>query len=276
MEGIAARATGQYPLSIATSLALESACGIHPDIQVPKPPILAYQELWINVKTLFRNLMGALDKTTASMVSHHEMGGTLIEEMEVIRSIIADVSYNTKVQFYINELLNMEEKYPHAYLREDHTPKQKEYTAILNNTIESFLDRNVELGIALSVRTLRVQVPTTAMILTHVPYDLFSRKLFNELVLLESHTGTIKKFPQWYTKYFNGKELTMLPFREDLIQVFGDTETFRPMPLKVRNEVIELAKRDNWTAVTTRDKILYGINTLEDKELKELLWNILV
>lgn len=55
-----------------------------------------------------------------------------------------------------------------------------------------------------------------------------------------------------------------MPFREDLLQIFGDNEHFRPGDPKVRKELLEIAKKYNWTAVTTFDKLMYGIEKMQN------------
>jgi hypothetical protein len=116
----------------------------------------------------------------------------------------------------------------------------------------------------------------SAMMLTHYAYDLVNYRDFNKLVLLESHTGAIKERAQWYSKYYNGRELAMIPFREDFLQVFGDNEHFRPMDIRLRKDLIEIAIQYKWSSISTTDKILYGINQMKNPYYKEILKDILV
>ena len=80
----------------------------------------------------------------------------------------------------------------------------------------------------------------------------------------------VKKREQWYTKYNDGKELAMIPFREDLIQFFGDKESIVPYLKKTRTAIIEIADKYNWTQATTLDKINYSINQSKDDYLKSV------
>lgn len=252
---IAARAVGQYPLSVATSLALESANGIHPEIVAEYPPIRRYQELWVNTRTLFRNFMGALDKDTYRGVRPDEIAEALAQEMEQIVSIIP-----AKVQFYVSNYARLEQEYPHATVRVDNTDAQKVYTLLQTQAIELLLKHHPEIGVV----PLKLHAPThpKALILTHYAFDLLAHKEFSLLNLVESHTGKIKTRAQWYTKYYQGRELAMIPFREDFLQVFGDNETFRPMDRKLREAIVEVAKKYSWSSVTTREKLMYGIEQI--------------
>jgi len=48
--------------------------------------------------------------------------------------------------------------------------------------------------------------------------------------------------------------------------VYGDGATnFNTMPHRIKVTLNELAKEKRWHALTTKDKMLYDINTLTDK-----------
>lgn len=257
---IANRQVGQYPLSIATSLAIEAANGIHPDIVVESAPLRQYQELWINARTLFRNLVGAFTPSDSwKLAPAQELAETLVGEMEQITRLVT-----CPIVYYLSNYQGLEQQYRQAVLRVDTTADQKLYTQLQTDTLAQLLQ--MHLPVQLLGFDLKLSSPrkNKTLLLTHVPYDLLSHRSFGELTLLESHTGAIKPRAQWYTKYLNGKELPPIPFREDLIQVFGDKETFRPMDPKLRRELIEIAKKYHWTPVTTYDKIFYGVERLQN------------
>ena len=278
-QAIADRASSeQFPLSIATGLAIEAAVGVHPDYPVKVAPILHYDQLWINVRTLFRNLYGALEPEVAKAVMPVHFAEVLIEEMDVISGIIADFSNNrTKVIFYLSNYNGLEQKYRHAKIRMDNTDKQKAYRSTVNATLANLLqmvpDRitgyELKIGGTLSQNA-------TALILTNYAYDLLSMRSFKELTLLESHTGKIKGRALWASKYHNGKELANMPFREDLIQIFGDSETFAPQDIKLRKSLIEVAALRKWSATTTTDKIRDSLKDIPNQFAAELIRTYLV
>lgn len=281
---ISMRATGNLPLSIATSLAIESAIGIHPEIQVASPPILKYKELWINLRTLFRNLTGALDKDTYRAIEPVSLSQVLIEEMIQIQEILKEHSPKTKVVYYLSNYKDIELRYPHATIRRDSTDNQKVYTALMNQTMDRLLkplmiqQLKTEREINIDVFALKIHSAnhSQAMIITHIAYDLVAHKTFSHLSLLESHTGKIKEEAQWYTKYYNNKDLFMFPYREDLVQVLGDNEVFRPGDPTLRKELIAIATKYNWNALVSRDKIRYGIEQLKNPYHREFMKQILV
>lgn len=273
-----ARATGQFPLSIATSLALEGAFGIYPERPVVEPaPILEYDELWVNVKTLFRNFLGALDKSTAEMITSDAVVEGINGELDTIHRLITEqTSGRTSVVFYLSDYADIDRKYRYAVIRRDSTAKQKMYTAMMIDVIGKLLKMHPKGNIRVEKLKLHPEKKTKALILTHIAFDLVSYPEFRELTLLESHTGAIKERSQWYTKYLNGKELSMIPFREDFIQIFGDSETFRPADPKLREEVIQIATKFRWNAATKRDLIKYGIDQMTNPYGKEIMRAILV
>lgn len=218
--------------------------------------------------------MGALDKETYSGIPPEQIANALKEEMDMIPTITREVAPLVKVRYYINELIGLESLYPGARLRVENTPKQKEFRVLQDTVLEGFLDHAEQIGISLYVRTITPELPTKSLMLTHMPYDLLSRKHFADLDLVESHTGAIKKYAQFYTKFFDGKNLPMIPFREDMIQIFGDKETFQPLQSRFRRATVELALKDRWTPVTTTDKIKFGVKTL-DPETKALMQRIM-
>ena len=61
----------------------------------------------------------------------------------------------------------------------------------------------------------------------------------------------------------------MIPFMEGLLPVFGDNETFSPMAISIRREIIEIAKVKAWTQVTTPAKVLFDLNHSKNQFLIE-------
>lgn len=272
-DNISSRTISAFPISVGTSLALESALlspnpSIDPEREIPQKVNLAdYDEFWINISTLFRNLFGSLTKEGSKRVLPRELAQGLIEEIEFIQNIVSTETLNrTKTFFYVCQHTNINSLYPHAIFKQDHTDLQKTYRALHDNSIQLVLHH---FGKVDFLKIFKSEIKSVnhskALIITHVAHDLLSFNNFSELHLLESHTGILKKKHQWYTKYTDGKTLTMLPFNKGLLQVFGDSETFRPFPIKTRQSIVELANKNKWTPATTKDKIVSNLDQLQDK-----------
>jgi hypothetical protein len=263
---ISVREMGQFPLSIPTSLALEGAIGIYPERETGINVLPDYDEMWINLRTLFRNLMGSMKSEEAAAVTPTPVAEALLQEMEHLESIVKERSAGRiHLVFYVSNYRGLEAKYPKAYIRKDSTPKQIIRTEIQKKAIQHLLDLLKEQGghdVRVFELKLKTAKPTKALILTHFAYDLFVYPQFAELELLESHTGVIKPKSLWYTKYVDGKTLPMIPFREDFIQIFGDAETFSPWPIKHRRQIIELAEKHHWTQITTKALIEYNLSLM--------------
>lgn len=277
---ISGRATSAFPLSVGTSLALESAIitsdrpSIDPERKIPqKVNLTDYDEVWINISTLFRNLLGSLTKDDSKRVSSRELAQGLIDEIEFIQNIISSETLNkTRVIFYICTYSDLQKKYPHAVFKQITTDNQKIYKGLHDEAIQYAISH---FGKVDFLKIFNSEITTNnykvALIITHIAHDLLSYKNFRDMHLLESHTGVLKKNYQWYTKYSDGKTLSMLPFNKGLLQVFGDSEHFRSFPMSTRKSILELAGEYKWTPATTRDKMLSCIATLKDHYTREVL-----
>lgn len=267
---LADRVLGEYPLSIATSLAISGALGNHPDHPTNKNELILYDEIWVNIKTIFRNLYNAVDRELISTVDNKSIYEQIEVETDQLQRVIeAETKGKMKVTFYVSDYAGMEFKYPHAHLRGDTTPLQTAYTSAMVGSLAPYVRNHQH-----DLKTFRLKLSglpeNKLMILTHYAFDLLSRGLRNA-ALLESHTGTVKHSHQWYTKYLNGSTIPTIPFNEGFIQVFGDKEHFRPTSIGIRKAVLELATDRNWSQVTTVEKIKYDIGLLKDHFLRDNL-----
>lgn len=272
-EIMSRRATGQLPLSIATSLAIESLLGIHPEKETDTPPITKYQELWVNLRTLVRNMLGSLEKEDKKFVTPDEITEALLSEMDVITTETKSNGI-THVVFYGSEL-NLT-KYRRAKLRALNTDRQKHEDALIAKSVGDVLRQYKENPSSsfevkrFSLKLKPTRKDTKTVILTHQCIDLLAWSEFKSLTLLESHTGNFKDRDLWYTKYYNGKDLNRLPFTEKLLQIFGDSEIFSPMDKHLRDDILELANKYNWTPLTTNEKVSFTIRSLKNKYAVDL------
>lgn len=279
-ESIANRAIGQYPISIATSLALESAFGHYPDRPVvTPPPILSVRNVWINIRTLIRNMHGSLDHEFRERVKAEDLFHGLAEELGMIERAIASQSQGYCVPvFYHCDYSRVFHRYSSAWLKLPKTPNQRHYSDLEDKTCKLLLGA----ALAQSIRRFNYElVPANGQfpqsyIITHLPIDLLSRHNFKSLILLESHTGALKGPAEWNTKLTDGKKHPNIPFSRFTMQVFGDNgNMFVAAPARLRDLVLEIAKRDQWTAVTTSDRIRFSIsripNDIDRTTLQRLL-----
>lgn len=270
MQSPADRVTGSYPISVATSLALEGSLGVHPDHPAGKHLLTDFDELWVNLKTLFRNYYNAQGRENFFACNIEEEIEHFGIEMNNLMSVVkAESQGKVSVVFYLPDYSSVKRRFPHALLRTDTTDNQLAYTSSMVSVINNILlERKDQIKIYTDLIT--ENSAKKALLLTHFPIDLTTSS-FPRLALLESHTGNIKTKESWYTKLYNGKDLSSIPFNQGTLAIFGDNEMFRPLPIQYRKALIELSKQYRWSFATTRDKVLYGLNTLKDRYMAEQL-----
>ncbi len=279
------RDVSAFPFSTGTSLAFESLFegkdeSIDPDRQIPqKVNITDYNELWINCTTLFRNLYTAIPRDRVHDTVSRDCVDALADEMSQIHELVNEESQGkTRVIYYICSYRGLEQEFKGAVRRTPNTDKQKFYQKLMDETLNRLV-RRVKETQELLIREFNVTFypdeRIKALIITHYAVDLLSAKRFRSLDLLESHTGVLKKFNTWYTKYYNGKELMMIPFNEYLIKFFGDNDLIVPFHFKVRRVIQEVAEQHKWNYATSMSKVRADIGTIKDhfarKEILKML-----
>lgn len=268
------RTVSAFPFSTGTSLSFESLfestnASIDPNRQIPQHVnITDYNELWINVGTLFRNMFTAIPRDRVESTVSRDCVDVLIMEMIQILELVNEQSGNkTKVIYYICSYRGLEKEFKGITRRTPNTSKQKFYQNLLEETLDKILKRikeSNEIDIKYFDTFIRPIERCKALIITHYAVDLLSIKRFRVLDLLESHTGVLKKFNTWYTKYFSGKNLMMIPFNESLIKIFGDTELIVPYHFKVRRLIEEVANQNKWNYATSPAKVYGDLSKIKD------------
>lgn len=265
---LSSRELGQYPLSIATSLAMESVTGIHPEINRDTVLLQGYDTLWLNTRTLFRNVRGAAQAVSGfEKVTPEEYAEVMINEIESIIDITSNnTNGKTKVMLYYSNYAKVEHMHKHAQVRKDNTDIQKAYTALSKRVHSALfkLIRDMELPFTGVDDIVDSKMPSKNLFLTNYAYDLLAHNSLFGVTLLESHTGAVKPKAMWHTKFVDGKSLPMIPFNRLFMQIFGDKETFKPMDKKLRNDIIEIAKKYRWNNSTTKSMIDYGIRSMKN------------
>ena len=285
-EVLSQRAISGFPLSIGTGLAFETLFEPIQTVQDPErlsPPRLdlaSLDTMWINISTLFRNLVSALPTGEFAKVDIYDLVATLESEMEVIQSLFAQASEGCVPVFYYSTydtLFAFEKKQSVKALRLRHatTDSQLYYQATWDKVLKVLEQRS---------DTLRhfkdALVPDRyeqAVVLTHQPYDLTKFNKFARLDLLESHTGIVKPRYQWNTKYHSvGTEsLQMLPFHRRLLLIFGDRVLIRPTPMPFRMKLLNISNERKWNSLTTLEKVDLDAQISFQDPFMAAIWNSL-
>lgn len=290
---IESRVKGQLPLSIATSLAIESLLGVmdgkEPDPNNPfrryaslavnafnkakqflgihvketpvdknTAPIADFDELWINFRTLFRNVVGAINANDLKTITANELGYVVMEEVAIIKGVLEDQGFNTEVFLYACTYNNVRGLYREGIMKEGMTPLQQAYAELENGAIKSVIEHIGEDSVLLKqYDTTILTNPKRCVLLSHFPIDLLNIKGARELVLIESHTGKLKRRNQWNTKLKDGNmDISRIPFDRMTIQMFGDKgNLFLAHPKQYRAKLVELSIKYQWTPLTTEQRI---------------------
>ena len=262
---LAERELGNYaPISIATALALESAFGVsedHPEHKA-KPPINNYRAIWFNVRTLLRNLIGAVARDRKDAIKDDDLFDALTAEIQVIMGSLDSVTRGLCTPyFYIQSYAGLEKKYQHCFLKTPKTDLQKAMVT-QEDFVLGALTKSGVIDLQHSDLTLK-GCPQDSLIVTHMPIDLLSRYEFQRLDLLESHTGKIKPHTQWSSKLTGGAglDLTRMPFNHVTLQLFGDGVHFQTFPIKEKRQFVDMASKYLWTPTTTLGRMKQCINS---------------
>lgn len=279
------RVKSSFDVSIGTSLALESVSDkggtpYDPTRVIPEKISLdKYSSIWFNISTLMRNLIGALPADTdIPKINSLEASRVLEQELENISDICKAENPYINVVHYVCDYSSVVGPNSAAQIRVAATKKQLEYQKLHNSTIQKLLNAYHTRGADIPVFKRYLKPPRakaeTALIVTHQAYDLLSNTKFDTLDLLESHTGVRKTKKDYYTKFYNGKELATIPFIEVMLKFYGDSHLFKPMQFKARQTVLELSKAKKWSWATTSDKVIQDLSLQPDKWLYETIRNL--
>ena len=250
-------------ISVATAIPIEER------ILVEKPEVT---NLWLNIKTLFRNYWGSIENP--SSYSQARLIGDFMEEVVDLKKImelqnIEVVVYNTV------ETKALTGRFKHAKIKIPHTDKQKTYAAIERSAANMAMNLlPTEWKRDFMTKLYGAQGQRVHM-LTHYPLDLLSRYEFGDLLLLESHTGTVKSPTEWITKLTKHSDYRHLPFNILTMQVLGDDSTqFYAQSSKVKKEFLMISTEGRWNPTTSIPKVSSDIKKY-GQEHKQLFLDML-
>ena len=269
---------GGLPISIATSLAIENFLGIDPLKLNKNPPSKTTHRLMINVRTLVRNIYSSMDGKPTT-IDPEQVLMYLESDIAAIKHTLEEKS-SVKLSFYISSYKQLSKELPKASLRIPRTESQLWHAATEENLLMEFVkrcppewreDKSFLEILPTSVLTKHAE---SVMLLSHCPVDLLNRYRFNDLRLLESHTGKVKTNTQWNSKFAGSLNLERIPFNKAMLQVFGDAIHLRPMSITIKRAIIAIAIADRWTATTTKAKIMSSLKKNGTPEISALVFSL--
>lgn len=261
---LATRATSSFPLSIGTALAFEALFEGRTtpyDTDRDKPvrvDLSKYQTCYINIETLIRNILQSVPSAVFIKTDKKEVYDTLLQEIDTLFSLFANEGQGlVQPVFYHASYKSIRKHPPHSScrFRVPTNDGAKHMDALTKLAVEKLTKEWKQL---LTVDDqLRPTNRERSLVLSHIPYDLTSKKNFGTLDLLESHTGKVKPSFLWASKYqpVGDRPMGHLPFHRKLLWVFGDKYLIQPMPISMRREILRVADERQWTPFTTEEKI---------------------
>lgn len=259
----------KFPISIGTALVFECE-----DFNIDNWPNLLY----VNLRTLYRNYVGSYPKDSYHQIKVDDFITKFFDEVANFIQIVSDLSRGRIRVFTFYPLYkDLKKNFPKVTVKQ-YNPDS--FDEIEENMWEHVEKHGIFTPFEYTIITSGMEgSQETTMILTSFIIDLTYSNLFPTLLLLESHTGRIKKRQEWYTKLYVGgkydRELKV-PFCKFTIQIFGDRSGFlKGADRFLRATVRLLAMNDRWTPVTTKDKIKYSISKLKDNSLRDKLYSYL-
>ena len=288
MYNFSNRAVSGFPVSIGTALALESVLEPVQSVYDParvipqKVDLSKYKYHYFNIKTLLRNIIGAVDNKNLAIQDIQGGYDTVMEEIEIITDLYNKYTDNSvKPVFYITNIKRTN-RYKHLIklrnISPNATPTHSFIEEIAHTVISHHRQEHFPFDIELFVDYVgrgsgTVGHMPSSLITTHLPYELLSYTGFSKLDLLESHTGKLKTKYDWYTKYHKlGKEdMSTLPFYERLLYFFGDNVMFAPHSITLRRQVLNLSRSKRWTPHTSELKIKDNLRT-ELRDIYDLIY----
>lgn len=265
------REVGAIPISIGTSLAFEALFGIHPNQPQQTVNVKTVKELWINLKTLVRNLYQAVPTANQASIPLNTAIDLLVDEIKLMPFIVTQYNLMVKLNFYYTDKEDVKWSFPKAKFKEAKTPKQIAYRFYEDYVTAGLIQRLLDETLPTThIKSKPPRITSTVALLTHFPHELLWRDSFDRLLLLESHTGRLKPYNLWYTK-LNGITGTdaPIPFNKYTLQVYGDSIVIDAQPKNIKAQLKQLALSRKWSPVTTPDKFYHDITTHGTKELIE-------
>ena len=266
---------GKYPVSIGTSIAFETLFGISDLIPPTNPlPFTKYGYVIINIRTLIRNLYGAVAKELKVEYPVARYLEKIMEEIAKIPAILENQSGDRlEPIYYIPSYRSLKRDFPNAMLRQigNKAYGRQHQEAVEQYCIAQLTAKTINDELPIHLTDIKLpEVDKPAILMTHQPIDLLSYTNTRDVDLIESHTGVIKDRYKWYTK-LNGKGLESIPFASWSLQFFGDGKLFAGHPPKYRKAVIDFATANKWNQTTSTDLIRMQLRRFPDPDIAKAL-----
>jgi len=215
--------------------------------------------LYINVRTLVRNLMSAAEGVSIELLvkSKLELKDLLISEITYIDNLFED----KKVVFYMFDYSTPYKSFNrHVFTK----PTKNEARLVLIEEVCNMVDYS-SLNINMLDNTYKTQ--ETCMLFTHEPLDLLNSQRYPSTTSIASYTGNVETRTMFH-KHYTGKqaELARLPYLEFLVHIIGVRGLVGNRKLK--KSLLNLAVSNNWNPSSRWVRIIDDIKKIPELKVE--------
>lgn len=278
-SAIYSRTKSTYPISIGTSLALETITQhtTEKDREIPglSGTPSAYAVFAISINTLLHSMINAIEEDISSAVITPELSSVLIqniiEELNIIEEIVS--VYHMQVHPYVNsfksaKLIGKELGNLRSFSGKRLKTEQLVHSGVMEAIAQGYTTYD-------SVTKLSLTRPGSRVLaLTSFPMDLIGNE--RAVSLLQPHTGVVLERDLFFRKFYPlpKTDIDMIPFNRTTHMLFGDKYIYKPISLKLRKQIVSIGLDKGWNYNTARSKVIFDILESADEELKEIIHKI--
>ena len=218
-------------------------------------------DIYINMLTLYRNFVDTLEADTntkilffKSSIDINTIYNKFLDDTTIFLEAIMELGFNPIV--FIPTYKKLKKRW--SNFKELNDFKSIHYFIHLTETgvIKQFKDRfkNVVIDI-----DYKLPYNKDMFIMTHIAFDLLNYIKHRDIKLIESHTGKIKKYDEFFTKYHKlGKYvMSVMPFNEILLQIYGDSANLlTSQNIKVRRRIYDILINSKVYHNVTSDNVI--------------------
>lgn len=261
------RTFGFYGMSIGTSLAFEGLLHTGEFEDGRKESVVnKYQRIYLNLRTLFRNAFESFGDKKNSL-NADVMKTAILEDIQQIRETVSAVSPAVEIVVYLCTYKSINKVFPQAKFKNATTQDQMFFNSVELDVYTEMGKEDNEYGVR--VFDCEIKGSFDTLVVTHYAADLLWRKNFPTLALLESHTGKVKGYLEWYTKIRS--KSSRIPFNKPFLVIFADSAMFSPQDLKVRKVIMKTAEKYNWTPRSSLDLIHNSLRLANEPHVSEFI-----
>lgn len=282
---MAEREMGNGLISIGTSIAVDALNPNNVLLPDENAASHAITRVMFNITTLIRNYFASMTKEQYQVTDANEAYQDLVQEIERVEQSVKAIPKKTELVWYWQDARLLEMEFPNVEFKTPTTDRQIEEAKRWNVLTEALYEylSGQRVPQAVTVQTLVYENDAhvfydigrepkreleTVGIITHEPHHLLWESKYKKLFLVESHTGSIKSTATFYTKLATLKKGERMPFNKVSLVMFGDNVHFKPVGIKIRRELLEIAERKKWSLVTSTNGMYLGIKDLGTDLLK--------